>query len=78
MNNACETLPTLGVVIVNYCSAALTERCVQSLLEHRIAAATDIVVVDNLSPDGSGQQLQRSLPEGVRVLLSTHNRGYAS
>jgi N-acetylglucosaminyl-diphospho-decaprenol L-rhamnosyltransferase len=76
--NSEDTLPSLGVVIVNYCSQDLTERCVQSLLAQGIAAAHRIVVVDNLSPDGSGQRLQSALPAGVQVLLSPSNGGYGA
>lgn len=72
------TPPSLGVVIVNYRTYDLTMQCVASLLTHGIAAASDIVVVDNDSPDGSGERLRRDLPEGVVAVLSRRNGGFGA
>jgi N-acetylglucosaminyl-diphospho-decaprenol L-rhamnosyltransferase len=69
---------SLGVVIVNYNTLALTINCVASLLKHGVARAQDIVVVDNDSPDGSGAKLPSALPEGVQVVLSLHNGGFGA
>lgn len=69
---------TLGVVIVNYGTYDLTMQCVASLLEHSIALPQHIVVVDNLSPDGSGQRLKDSLPAGVVIVLSQVNGGFGA
>lgn len=71
--------PSLGVVIVNYNTYDLTRQCVASLLEHRIAAPAHIVVVDNLSPDGSGPRLRADLAaDGVRVIQSARNGGFGA
>jgi N-acetylglucosaminyl-diphospho-decaprenol L-rhamnosyltransferase len=73
------TSPTLvGVVIVNYKTYDLTMQCVQSLLAHGIALPNHIVVVDNDSPDGSGQRLHGSVPAGVNVILSKINGGFGA
>lgn len=71
-------LPSLGVVIVNYRTFELTMQCVASLLSHQIVAPERIVVVDNDSPDGSGEQLKANLPAGVRTVLSKHNGGFGA
>ena len=63
-------LSTLGVIIVNYNTFDLTVQCVASLLKHGIASANDIVVVDNASPDGSGDRLATALSGQARVVLS--------
>lgn len=73
-----EPRATLGVVIVNYQTPELTLRCVASMLEHGIARAQDIVVVDNDSPDRSGVRLAAELPEGVVVILSRRNGGFGA
>lgn len=73
-----DPVSTLGVVIVNYSTLQLTVNCVASLLAHGIVAATDIVVVDNASPDGTGPQLKAALPPGVQVLLSSRNGGFGA
>lgn len=72
---------TLGVVIVNYKTFDLTLQCVASLLSHGIAAPADIVVVDNDSPDGSGERLKAAFLQqgrGVRVILSGRNGGFGA
>src|SRR3989344_4141446 len=69
---------SLGVVIVNYNTEDLTLQCVRSLLTHGIAAPEQICVVDNLSPDGSGQRLKSSLPAGVGLILSPRNGGFGA
>ncbi|MBH1987114.1 MAG: glycosyltransferase family 2 protein [Burkholderiales bacterium] len=73
-----EPRATLGVVIVNYQTPELTLRCVASMLEHGIARAQDIVVVDNDSPDRSGVRLAAELPEGVVIILSRRNGGFGA
>ena len=73
-----EPRATLGVVIVNYQTPDLTLRCVASMLEHGIARAQDIVVVDNDSPDRSGVRLAAELPDGVVVILSRRNGGFGA
>jgi N-acetylglucosaminyl-diphospho-decaprenol L-rhamnosyltransferase len=75
---ASRAASTLGVVIVNYRTFDLTMQCVASLLAHAIAPAEHIVVVDNDSPDDSGERLRASLPSGVRTVLSKHNGGFGA
>lgn len=73
-----EPTCSLGVVIVNYQTFDLTMQCVASLLEHGIARAEHIVVVDNHSPDQSGIRLDQSLPQGVVRVLSKVNGGFGA
>jgi N-acetylglucosaminyl-diphospho-decaprenol L-rhamnosyltransferase len=67
----------LDVVIVNYRSAELTIRCVDSLLRHRIAGADSVVVVDNKSPDGSLQKLSAEM-RGVKIIAAERNGGFGA
>lgn len=68
----------LNVVIVNYRTPDLTVRCIASLIRLRIAQPADIVVVENASPDDSYKQLKEALPEGVRLIRSSLNRGFGA
>ncbi len=43
----------LAVVIVNFNTGAYLERCLASLATHRGGVATDVLVIDNASVDGS-------------------------
>ena len=67
----------LTAVIVNYNTPELTLKCVDSIVSHGVAQRSDIVVVDNASPDGSGARLKREL-EGVTVICSDRNAGFSA
>jgi N-acetylglucosaminyl-diphospho-decaprenol L-rhamnosyltransferase len=62
--------PELAVVIVNFNTGTYLERCLASLETHRGDIATDILVVDNASHDGS--QLAARL-DGVRLVENAEN-----
>jgi GT2 family glycosyltransferase len=64
-------------VVINYNTADLTVRCVQSLLD---AGIRRILVLDNASGPGEYQRLRAGLPaadERVRVVRSEENLGFA-
>jgi N-acetylglucosaminyl-diphospho-decaprenol L-rhamnosyltransferase len=67
----------LAVVVLNYNSYQDSRECVEGLLELGIASREQVVLVDNCSPDGSGERLRRDLP-GVNVVLSPRNGGFGS
>ena len=68
----------LNVVIVNFRTPDLTINCVNSVLELNVAAAEDIVVVENASPDDSYVRLRAELPAGVRLIRASLNRGFGA
>lgn len=63
----------LAVVVVAYRSAGQLQALHESLTA-QVRATDEIVVVDNCSPDGSGE-VARSL--GVRVITASRNLGFA-
>ncbi len=65
------------VVIVNYKSADLTIRCVESIAAHAIAALQNVIIVDNKSPDNSYDRLSLGLPDADLVSASANN-GYGA
>lgn len=67
----------LAVVIVNFRTPELTIRCVRSLLRHRVAAADDIIVVENASGDGSAAAI-RAAGLGCRIVEPSANGGYGA
>jgi GT2 family glycosyltransferase len=67
----------LSVIIVNYKSGALTRACIESLLQHRTAAKTEIIVVDNGSGDDSVQLLRADFPD-ITIIDNEYNRGLAA
>ena len=54
-----------GFVILNYRTMDETMDCVKSIDEH-IREAHEIVIVDNASPDGSGEKLRHQNKTGSR------------
>lgn len=73
-----DLIGKLGVVIVNYGTPELTLKCVDSILQHGIAATDDITVVENCSPDESNDKLIKYLPKGVRLAVAKENLGYSA
>lgn len=66
-----------GFVVLHYLAYQMTLQCTESLLG--LAGEKHIVLVDNASPNGSGQKLAEHFavhPE-VTVLLSPRNEGFA-
>jgi len=66
-----------ALVIVNYRTPELVERCVRSALAGADRWELEIVIVDNGSGDGSAERLRASLPSAT-VLAEPENRGFAA
>jgi GT2 family glycosyltransferase len=64
------------VVVLNYCSEEDTAACIQSLSRSDYKPFS-ILIVDNASPDGSGQRLRDRFPDVNHLALET-NGGYAA
>ncbi len=63
----------VAVVVLNYCSAELTRRCVEDL-QRQEGVELDIIVVDNASPrEGEAEKLSAL---GQTLIVSGHNGGY--
>ncbi len=67
--------PSVGIVVVNYNGAAFVERFAESLLKVAYPEAR-VIIVDNVSKDGSDVTLQQLLPEAV-ILRARENLGTA-
>lgn len=65
----------IAVIIVNYNSGELLERCLESLARQQ-SAPRRILVVDNASSDGSADAVTRFA--GVELLREPLNRGFAA
>lgn len=66
----------LGFVILHYNTEEETVACVNSILQHLSGA--NVVIVDNGSPNGSGQRLKEKYRElSVKVICLDSNLGFA-
>jgi len=65
----------ISIVIVNWNSGRLLERCIRSLLQH--ARGCQVIVVDNASTDNSMQAAAEAAPD-LTVLRNDFNTGFAA
>jgi len=68
------TAPRVTAVVLNWCRETDTAACLRSLLASDYPALT-ILLVDNASPDGSGQRLHAAFPE-IAYLQAGTNLGF--
>ena len=68
-----------GFVVLHYLAYGMTRRCVDTLLSTFKNEPIRIVVVDNASPDGSGEKLEEAYSDTacVTVLRNSSNLGFA-
>lgn len=67
--------PLTSIIIVNWNTKALTERCIQSIYD-TIQSGFEIIMVDNGSTDGSAPYIREKYPQ-VHILANSSNKGYA-
>lgn len=75
MSQNLET-PFLSIILVNHNARLHLESCLRSLREHPASIATEIIVVDNASTDGS-RDVIASAGRGVRRIFNQENLGFA-
>lgn len=66
----------ISIVIVNWNTAELLRRCLQSIRQNAGAVNKEITVVDNASTDGSVDVVRSEFPD-VRLIANPDNLGYA-
>jgi GT2 family glycosyltransferase len=67
---------TLSIIIISHNARGDLERCLASLRDAAPSTSCEVVVVDNASTDGSAAAARAC--EGVRVIESPTNRGFAA
>lgn len=75
--------PTIDIVIVNYCTGTLVAHCLESLVqEHKECSRLRVIVVDNASPDGSADLIDKVIQarqwDWVTLMRSPVNRGFGA
>lgn len=68
--------PEVSVIVVSHDTAALTDRCLESLQAAASTTSIEVIVVDNASTDGSASWLAARHPQ-VRVVANPVNVGFA-
>ncbi len=73
---ASETHPDVSVVVVNWNTARMLQRCLASLETERGTAGLEVIVVDNGSTDGSQDLVLKTFPE-AQLIANRENRGFS-
>jgi len=66
----------LSVIIVNWNTRELLERCLCSVYRTETALQAEVIVVDNASGDGSVEMVASRYPEAI-LIANPENRGFA-
>jgi GT2 family glycosyltransferase len=66
----------VSIIIVNYNTFPLTKAAIESVFEKTEGITYEIILIDNNSPDGSGQELKNFFNEKIVYLQNTENMGF--
>ncbi len=69
--------PDVSVIVVNWNTRGLLERCLRSVEAQRPSVELQVIVVDNGSTDGSAELVSTHFG-GVELIANASNRGYAA
>jgi GT2 family glycosyltransferase len=71
-----ETRPDVSVLIISFNTRHHIMECIRSVMEQTRRHSHEIIVVDNMSRDGSVEAIRQGFPQ-VRLIESTRNLGFA-
>jgi len=72
-----NTPPELTIIILNYKTKGLLKQCLRGIKESNLAMATEVIVVDNNSKDGSVAMVEEIFPD-IKIVISPTNVGFAA
>jgi len=67
--------PELSIIIVNYNNLAFIDSCLDSIFNSRETYSKEVIVVDNLSTDGSVSLIKSKYPQAI-LIENTSNLGF--
>ena len=65
----------VSVIMINYNTFDLTKDALESIFKHTEGLQYEIILIDNASPDGSGERLRDLFGEKIVYLQSGANLG---
>ncbi len=79
--SACErAVPKVSVVVLTYNNLALNKYCITSVLEKTAYPNYELIVIDNLSTDGTVdylRELEKQKHPRLKIIFNTENSGFA-
>src|SRR5438552_13779856 len=68
-------MQSLGIVIVNYNTRELLAQCLRSVYAGDLPVPFHVIVIDNLSTDGSAEMVEAGFPQST-LIVSDRNGGF--
>lgn len=65
----------VSVIMINYNTYDLTKNALESIFKYTIGISYEIILVDNMSPDGSGEKLRDEFLQQINYVQSGGNLG---
>ena len=65
-----------SIIIINYNTFKYTSDCLNSIFEKLDSSDLEVIIVDNASPDGSGERLKKVFQDRVKFILNYDNLGF--
>jgi len=69
-------MPELSIIIVNWNSRELLQKCLSSIYDNTNMLTLEVIVIDNASRDGSAGMVEREFPQ-VSLIKNKDNLGFA-
>jgi len=66
----------LSIIIVSWNTVALLQKCLESIVANPPSGEFEVIVVDNVSTDGSCQMVRQQFPQ-VKLVANDQNVGFA-
>ena len=69
----------IGIIILHYNNIEDTNECIESIKSNIDTKLFQIIVIDNKSPDGSGNVLSSKYQDdiNVKIILNEKNEGFS-
>jgi len=67
-----------SIIIINYNTLEYTQNCLDSIFANLPVEMFELILVDNNSPDGSGQILKEKYCDRVKTILNNQNLGFGA
>jgi len=75
-----NVVPKVSVIILTYNNLAFNRQCVQSVFKKTAYPNFEVIIVDNMSTDGTREYLQELDKKGIgnlKIILNDENKGFA-
>lgn len=75
-----QSVPKVSIIVLTYNNLKINKICIQSILHNTAYPNYELIIVDNLSTDGTREYLKEieNSDERLRVIFNNENKGFAS